>query len=1509
VLRKANLAMFPWFSSKLNMTNIRAGCLPASSLQKLPASALCSDYLGGFCRRGEKCLKVHEICAVAEADHQEVQGSGCLAGPTNYLLQGPRLLPLDKCVFDVNGPGNLSSHGVRHDNDHIDIRDIQILPTTDEILCRKLPYMPRKDDNTMHHLAPGQQRLMDINFRQLRYDNTEVIIDACYHACQSLVACASKPRAPDYDDRVQTPQGYQYHLYRDIGFESARFQENQGIHIRASFSCPEALRSRRIISSGRLESGMLVALVGWDEASGTLSTTFMIVDLCQSTDAMKPLTGDHSRGMCFLPYPLESFLTLKASVLLSFADKGDIDGVRRILYNMKGLLSEKFVLVEFPGVLLAGFLPILKQLQILSSEGDEIAFLSSIAHTVAGSSPTIALPTYAASEDFAFSLDVLHGKDQTNATSGLSLKPSTLLSDREQQEAFIKTLGVRTTLDGGQSTALCENLCRGLAFTQGPPGTGKTYLGVSLAKVLLASRRISPKPILCVTQTNHALDAYLHDLLNDGVTKIARLGRGSKEDWTAPYLVRELSRKMKLTQFERSKMSHGYLKVDSLAKEGNSFCESMNNLSMSWLAIRGHLQANYKSIFQRFSGLETVSDQLLSDIRLARKAGGFAYEYWCRGGDINDVEQLLVCFDTMLGDSQLPRELDTLKTRERVLATIAQNVERAKFDIDVTSGRDVWSLSLEERELLQKKWKDEICPWAIVDQTAEIHRRHLVAVSERKKIQEEIDARCLGQQEVIGLTTTACARDWSMLRQIDLEIVICEEAGEVMEAQTLCTLFPSVMHAIFIGDPLQLRPQISQPTLSLETTAGAPYRLDESLFERMMFPSAPGVLPLPTSQLNLQRRMHPEIADIMRATLYPNLQDHESTYQHPPVAGMTDRVWWFDHQQPEDRPDHGSPMSKSYSNSFEVEMICGLVQYLVNSNEYDFGDIAVLTPYNGQLAALTSRLSMTCSIMLSEKDRETLHGLGLLEESHRGSKTDVDMKTMLRLASIDSFQGEEAKIVILSTVRSNMDDRVGFLKTTNRINVGCSRARDGFYIIGNASLMKGVDMWRSIIELLTKKKKIGASIQTCCSRHTGRTYDLRSPQDFELIPSCQVPCDSKLPCGHQCKENCHAPSLHSRMACTNSCGKILEPCGHKCLKSCGESCGDCLQELDLTILKCGHQQSVTCSEVQTESQLLQKKVCRIVIDTVQLSCGHYQQQLCSTKDESLICENECESLLACGHRCPGLCSECKENAGHSACVAICGKEQSCGHSCAAPCHRGTCPPCLLPCQRSCVHGKCLQVCSRICDPCVKISSSTCEHPGSCTAICCLTYAQIPCNEPCSRLLLCGHPCTSLCGERCATTCTQCLTGEFSDHLQLFLSCGHSFDVQALDDYVGMGKIFEMNDAGIIERPRFGITENVTMIPRCPVCNKPCKDIRRYALMSHLRDLPENIDRLFKKLGRKMYGYMEQVLELKEELQLEFPDFQKSLKPGPLAGKKNENLVRVRVSKLNALQQQISKYRG
>lgn len=867
------------------------------------------------------------------------------------------------------------------------------------------------------------------------------------------------------------------------------------------------------------------------------------------------------------------------------------------------------------------------------------------------------------------------------------------------------------------------------------------------------------------------------------------------------------------------------------------------------------------------------------------------------------------CFSTILGsnESVTGSDADDERARDRVLAGITRNVKQA---LGTRLENDVWCLPLQLRQHMLKKWKEEVNPWIIVDQTVEIHRRHYLAGLKKKEANQGINARCLAQQEVIGLTTTACAMNWSLLNQLGLQTVICEEAGEVTEAQTLCTLFPSVEHAIFIGDPLQLRPQVNEQSLSLETTAGQEYRLDESLFERMMLPSAPGVLPLATSRLNLQRRMHPEIADLMRVTLYPFLQDHESTHLHPPVAGMVERLWWLDHQRPEDRSDSYSATSKSFSNSFEVEMAVELVQYLMNTNEYDFNDIAILTPYNGQLAAFAQRLKGTCSVWLSDKDRGNLIDEGLLtdETGKFGNKADVAMSSMLRLATIDNYQGEEAKVIILSTVRSNAEARIGFLKTSNRINVACSRARNGFFIIGNASLMKGVKMWDKIVNHLTKKSKIGNSFQACCSRHREQTYVIKDPRDFDQIPTCKVSCESQLSCGHSCKDVCHAESLHSRKACLEPCNKHHESCGHQCSKICSERCGECSFQLPSVKLPCGHAQKMACIDLQAKK----KVVCDFTVASVVLDCGHSHNQLCSSKDEPIICQLKCESPLDCGHRCPGRCSDCQATSSHATCVRACEKEHECGHKCAAPCHASSCPPCQLTCEKSCEHGSCSRPCNQICDPCVKPCSWTCEHLGPCPTMCSLPCGRVPCNEPCDQILLCGHLCPSLCGERCARKCPQCQTGSMPEKVQIYLKCGHHFDLAIIDAHVGLSNVYDIDSMDIIKRPllRFSTIKDLdNRACCCPECGESCDDVRRYAIFKQLRALPDTIDRLYAKMGRKMELFMDWIIRTREDLQNSFEDFCKKLRPGPLNGKTNERWVRDRGNAMMEVQRKIVNFRG
>lgn len=62
------------------------------------------------------------------------------------------------------------------------------------------------------------------------------------------------------------------------------------------------------------------------------------------------------------------------------------------------------------------------------------------------------------------------------------------------------------------------------------------------------------------------------------------------------------------------------------------------------------------------------------------------------------------------------------------------------------------------------------------------------------------------------------------------------------------------------------------------------------------------------------------------------------------------------------------------------------------------------------------------------------------------------LSDLLRIATVDNFQGEGAKFIIISLVRSNKEEMVGFLKTPNRINVLLSRAQHGIYLTGNADI-------------------------------------------------------------------------------------------------------------------------------------------------------------------------------------------------------------------------------------------------------------------------------------------------------------------------------------------------------------------------------------------------------------------------------------------------------------------------
>ncbi|KAL4932604.1 putative NF-X1 finger and helicase domain protein [Aspergillus undulatus] len=195
--------------------------------------------------------------------------------------------------------------------------------------------------------------------------------------------------------------------------------------------------------------------------------------------------------------------------------------------------------------------------------------------------------------------------------------------------------------------------------------------------------------------------------------------------------------------------------------------------------------------------------------------------------------------------------------------------------------------------------------------------------------------------------------------------------------------------------------------------------------------------------------MHSSIARLVRETLYPGLRDAPDVVDYPSVTGMKNRLFWMDHRYHEEGTGD-DVVTTSHWNNHEIGMTVALANHLLSQGDYRNGDIAVLTPYLDQLHRLRQRLSQLTTICIAERDQEDLEKTGLDLEDDSKPAMKSSLLDALRVATIDNFQSEEAKIVVISLVRSNHQNRCGFLSTSNRINVLLSRSQHGMYIIGNS---------------------------------------------------------------------------------------------------------------------------------------------------------------------------------------------------------------------------------------------------------------------------------------------------------------------------------------------------------------------------------------------------------------------------------------------------------------------------
>jgi len=298
-------------------------------------------------------------------------------------------------------------------------------------------------------------------------------------------------------------------------------------------------------------------------------------------------------------------------------------------------------------------------------------------------------------------------------------------------------------------------------------------------------------------------------------------------------------------------------------------------------------------------------------------------------------------------------------------------------------------------------------------------RVYASSVLEKKKRAKELE---LGEKRSAAgcdIVVTTCINAFSKrINSLSFDLVIIDEATQANIPTTLVPIVRSGQHVVLIGDQAQLEPVSSIERSDLRLLRG--HRVDlnkinfflkKSLYVHLLDQKG-AVL---WSMLNTNYRMHHSIASFPSGEFYKGrlLTAIECDTLHTPPSwpkGALPTIF-VDVKGEEERG-----ANTSYSNPEEVCLIVRLVkQYLKDG--INPSRIGVIAPYNNQV--------------------------DLIAEKLKG----------VEVATVDSYQGREKDIMLISFVRSNEEGDLGFICDGKRLNVTITRAKHAQVLVGNAKCL------------------------------------------------------------------------------------------------------------------------------------------------------------------------------------------------------------------------------------------------------------------------------------------------------------------------------------------------------------------------------------------------------------------------------------------------------------------------
>ncbi|CAH2234537.1 jg1677 [Pararge aegeria aegeria] len=917
-------------------------------------------------------------------------------------------------------------------------------------------------------------------------------------------------------------------------------------------------------------------------------------------------------------------------------------------------------------------------------------------------------------------------------------------------------------LNESQYEAYKMALTHEFAVIQGPPGTGKTYLGVKVAKTFLENLESARGSLLLlVCYTNHALDQFLEAILpiTNSIVRIGGQSRNAAMESINLNTIRKKgqqapSSSRRLFFEQRQNLKECILKL----KRAQECIQSLSTCVLSHNCIQSFVPESIVlgEIYKRSNGnfkdplycwlFENVVYDFNEPIKFEDEENVHPNNNTVDDIDDRnnfvlddlDTENLSITFDMNIQTSfsvdkgrehikylisrhrnatkrreqyDLHREIIVTRTLIRMFDEMRSYYNQGVEVSDQANIRDPTSLNPVDRWMLYFKWTNYVAN-DLREKVQPLQDELRTASAEYEESRMIVDYELLKNHKVIGMTTSGAARLRKLIKALAPPIVIVEEAAEVLEQHIITCLTKRCQHLILIGDHQQLRPSASYMKLARH------YNIEVSLFERMIMNE------VHSRRLTVQHRMRPQISALITPAIYSDLQDHPSVQDFPNVRGVTSNVFFFTHNYMEEVVED----SASKTNEQEGDMVLGLANYLMQQ-DYNPEDVTILAAYSGQMFYL------------------------------RKQRNKYTHLSKVKITVVDNYQGEESKIILLSLVRNNPDNKIGFLGTENRVCVALSRAREGFYIFGNIEILKSNSpLWTKIAATLEGFGSLGTSLRLVCENHKNEVSVISSPLDYSKVPEggCLLKCNYNLPCLHSCPLMCHGYDRgHKETKCILKCERIICELNHVCPLKCMEKCKPCQIRLKKK-LPCGHDMLVPCHLDPNDPEVK----CLTVVPVKLPNCGHEVKKSCYMKTEMVKCPVPCEYRVdKCGHVCTRSC-HVKDDPDHER------------YLCHKPCAKAK-KGCTMEFEGDRGDHQCVKRCHEDCDECnveVMKKRKACKHKER--VACSKTPDEKPCLKKCARVLPCGHFCQKKCSEPCRTDCKQIVKKKIPEcNHEISLECG------------------------------------------------------------------------------------------------------------------------------------------